>query len=113
MLLMIGVPLSRLYLGVHFPTDLLGGYILGILLLILCGRLGARLEAVLAARGLSWRLAIAILLPAFLILPLPAGEKSGLSAGATLMGVGVGTALEQRWVGFGWRARAGGGFFDS
>jgi len=33
--LMIGIPVSRLYLGVHFPTDLLGGYILGALLLIL------------------------------------------------------------------------------
>jgi hypothetical protein len=100
-LLMIAVPLSRLYLGVHFPTDLLGGYILGILLLILYGRLGARLEAVLAARGLVWRLGIAILLPTLLILPLPSGEKSGLSALATLMGIGVGMALEQQWVGFG------------
>ena len=36
--LMIGIPLSRVYLGVHFPTDLMGGYLLGgiILILFLC-----------------------------------------------------------------------------
>ena len=27
--LMIGIPLSRIYLGLHFPTDLFGGYLLG------------------------------------------------------------------------------------
>jgi hypothetical protein len=31
-LLLIFIPLSRIYLGVHFPTDLLGGYVLGAIL---------------------------------------------------------------------------------
>jgi membrane-associated phospholipid phosphatase len=31
--LLVFVPLSRLYLGVHFPTDLLGGYVFGAVLL--------------------------------------------------------------------------------
>lgn len=99
-LLMIGIPLSRLYLGVHFPTDLVGGYILGILLLISYGRVEPRVEAVLMAKGAAWQLAIALILPALLIILLPSGTGSGLSAGATLMGIGVGMVLEHRWVGF-------------
>ena len=38
-LLIILIPLSRVYLGVHFPTDLLGGYLLGAAFLLLYLRL--------------------------------------------------------------------------
>lgn len=99
-LLMIGIPLSRLYLGVHFPTDLLGGYLLGALLLLLHAWLGPRVEAMMAARNLAWRLLTAIILPSLLILLLPSGTGPGLSAGAALMGMAVGLVLEHHWVGF-------------
>ena len=41
-LLMVLIPLSRVYLGVHFPTDLLGGYVLGAIVLLLYLRLEPR-----------------------------------------------------------------------
>ena len=50
--LMIAIPVSRLYLGVHFPTDLLGGYILGILLLVLYLQFVLKVEAWLIQKGL-------------------------------------------------------------
>ncbi|MBN1103828.1 MAG: phosphatase PAP2 family protein [Deltaproteobacteria bacterium] len=99
-LLMVLIPLSRLYLGVHFPTDLLGGYILGALLLILYVRLEPRVEALFKARGLIWQLAAALCVPGLLILLAPAGAKSALAAGATLTGIAVGMVLEERWVRF-------------
>ena len=54
----------------------------------------------MAARNLACQLATALILPALLILLLPSGTGSGLSAGAALMGMAVGVVLEHRWVGF-------------
>jgi len=42
--LVIFIPLSRVYLGVHFPHDLLGGYLLGAVCLALFLWLGPRVE---------------------------------------------------------------------
>jgi hypothetical protein len=97
-LLMVLVPLSRIYLAVHFPTDLLGGYVMGLLVLLLYLWLEPRAEAALERAGLIWQLAISILVPAVLLLILPV--ETAVSSGSTLAGMGVGFALERRWVGF-------------
>lgn len=99
-LLMVLVPLSRVYLGVHFPTDLLGGYLLGLLFLVLFGWIGPWVERRLGETGLRWRLGLAIIVPSLLLLVYPGGEKHGVSACAMLMGMGTGFVLERRWVAF-------------
>jgi len=98
--LMLMIPLSRLYLGVHFPTDLLGGYLLGAALLLLYLRLEPIAEAWLAQKGLGWQLCTGIFIPLFLLLLVPGKGKHGVIICATLMGMGAGFAIERRWVRF-------------
>ncbi|MGD2187820.1 MAG: phosphatase PAP2 family protein [Desulfobacterales bacterium] len=99
-LLMIGIPLSRLYLGVHFPTDLVGGYILGAVLLVLYLRFAFNIEAWLDRKGLIWQMAAAVLLPIGLILIHPGEALYALSACGVLMGFATGIIAEQRWIQF-------------
>ena len=97
-LLMVLIPLSRVYLGVHFPTDLLGGYVLGALLLLLYLWLEPGVEQRLASMRLGWQLVLASVGPLLLALVFP--TEDGITTSATLMGMGVGFILERRWVGF-------------
>ncbi len=109
LLLIILIPLSRVYLGVHFPTDLLGGYVLGALFLVLYLRLEGRAGAWLDKKGFAWQLGAALGMPLLLLAASPPGNRHIIDACATLMGVGAGAALEQKWIRFSsgglWRRR--------
>jgi membrane-associated phospholipid phosphatase len=98
--LMVLVPLSRVYLGVHFPTDLLGGYLLGAFLLLVYLRLEPLVERWLTGKGLGWHMGLAVAVPVLLAQAYPGGEKHGISACGMLMGMAVGFVLERRWVAF-------------
>jgi hypothetical protein len=98
MLLMLLVPLSRLYLGVHFPTDLVGGYWLGALMLFVAIGPALRIEAWLRSWRPGWQLAAAVALPSILMqLSLNTVSVTVMS---TLMGFGIGLIAENRWVRF-------------
>jgi membrane-associated phospholipid phosphatase len=98
--LIIAVPLSRIYLGVHFPTDIIGGYVLGILLLLGFLWLVPRAEVWMAVKGFKWQLGIAFFVPLVLIFISPAGDRDCLTAVSTLWGFTVGLVLERRWIRF-------------
>jgi membrane-associated phospholipid phosphatase len=99
-LLMIGIPLSRVYLGVHFPTDLVGGYLIGGLILLLFLWLSPLVENWLSDRGFAWQLFFSIAGPFILVLLNPTGNQYVLSMISILMGVCTGFVLERRYVGF-------------
>ncbi len=97
-LLMLLIPLSRVYLGVHFPTDLLGGYLIGAALVLLYLWAEPEGERWLDGKGFAWQLGLALTVPLLLVLLLP--TQDGVTAGATLAGMGAGFVLERRWIGF-------------
>ncbi len=96
--MMLFIPLSRIYLGVHFPHDVLGGYVIGAVLLFLYLWLEPGVERWLEEKGLAWQLGVAVFAP--LVLMLLFLTDDGVTEGATLMGMGVGFVLERRWVRF-------------
>jgi membrane-associated phospholipid phosphatase len=98
--LMIGIPVSRLYLGVHFPTDLIGGYILGALLLIVYLELASKAEAWLVQKGVIWQFIVATILPVLFILMSPRGDLNSLNASGILLGFAPGIVLERRLIKF-------------
>ena len=95
-LLVVLVPLSRVYLAVHFPRDLLGGYVLGMIMLALFAWLAPGAETGLARLSLTWQLVVAITIPLAAALVVPG--KNAVTAAATLLGMGVGFAMERRWI---------------
>lgn len=97
-LLIVLVPLSRLYLGVHFPHDLFGGYVIGALLLFAYVWWGERVEQWLARQSLGAQLALvaALSIPLMLIFL----TEDGVTGGATLLGMGIGFVIQARWIGF-------------
>ena len=98
--LMVFIPLSRIYLGVHFPTDLLGGYVLGTAMLLIYLRLERSVGAWLKKKGAPWQLGAALALPLLLVLLLPTGTKHGVTACAMIMGGSAGFVLESHLVRF-------------
>jgi len=98
--LILSIPLSRIYLGAHFPIDLLGGYALGALVLFLFLRLDPVLETWFTKKKIFYQLGVSMGLPVLLILLVPSGNDGLLTALGGLMGVATGVVLERRWVGF-------------
>ena len=99
-LLIILIPLSRLYLGVHFPTDLVGGYLIGAILLLVYLWFEPKVAQWFVKKGVSWQICAALVVPSLMIFFCPGEGKYGIGSAATLMGMGMGFIFERLWVGF-------------
>lgn len=97
-LLATGIALSRIYLGVHFPTDVVGGLLIGALILFGWYRYGEDLTERVGRLPLRHQLWLAVV-PALTAMALWS-SPSMVTAAATFMGMAVGFVLERRYVRF-------------
>lgn len=107
--LILGIPLSRVYLGVHFPIDIAGGYLLGSILLVGFVKSENYFVDLRQKIGLAGMLAAAGCLPAILAIAV-CEDKTAVSAMGALAGMAAGFLMEHRYLGFApprnWRFKA-------
>ncbi len=105
-IIMIMVPISRLYVGVHFPTDLLGGYIIGIIVLFLYLKLESPVIKWLSQKNIWIQLLLSVLAPLLLLIIAPAktliisticGMMIGCSVGLTIANNRVDFQIAHAW----------------
>lgn len=105
-LLMLMIGLSRMVLGVHFPQDVLGGWAIGIVVLVLYVWAEPRVASWLGRQQVVLRATLAVVFPLLLILLHPADTQGlypaegALTPGSALVGMGLGVIMERAWVRF-------------
>jgi len=92
------VSLSRLYLGVHFPHDVIGGILFGAIAVAVFLRVEPAVSARLAALPFGAQIVGSLVVPIALLIVVV--NRDSVAATGVLAGLGIGYAIQRRWVNF-------------
>lgn len=92
------VSIGRMYVGVHFPQDVIAGAAIGLVLLVGYAAVEPRVREWLTQASLAIKLGLAVIIP--LVLAVIHFTPSTGTATGTLLGFAVGLVLEEKWVQF-------------
>jgi membrane-associated phospholipid phosphatase len=105
-LAILGVGLSRIVLGVHFPQDVLGGWLIGLVVLVIYVWAEAPVARWIAGQKTAVQVVLAVGVPVLLIFLHPSDmaglypAEAAITPMSAMVGFGLGLIMERRWVGF-------------
>jgi hypothetical protein len=105
-LVILGVALSRIVLGVHFPQDILGGWLIGLVVMVVYIWLEPPVARWLSGQQTGVQVVLAVGVPVLLIFVHPSDvdglypAERAITPMSALAGLGLGLVMERRWVRF-------------
>jgi len=104
--LILLIAFSRIYVGVHFPQDIVGGLLIGLLLLVAYNRVVGTIEKRRFDLPLPMKLTLSVVIPLALLFTHPfdvdgtyPAELAATTMG-TILGMSIGFVLEQEHIHF-------------
>ncbi len=104
--LIVLIAFSRIYVGVHFPQDVVGGVLIGLLLLVAYSRLVGTIEERRFDLSLPIKLALSVVVPLALLFVHPFDvdgtypAKIAATTMGTVLGMSIGFILEREYIRF-------------
>lgn len=105
-LLIVAIGFSRMVLGVHYPQDVIAGWLVGFLLLALFVWVEPAAGRWISEQHAAVQFGLAVTIPLLMIFLHPADTEGlypaegAITPAASLMGLGIGVIMERAWVRF-------------
>jgi membrane-associated phospholipid phosphatase len=105
-LLIVGISLSRILLGVHYPQDLVGGWLVGLIVVVAYAWAAPPIGRWIDKQRMALQLSIAVVAPLLLIFLHPADTEGlypaerAITPMSVMLGMGVGFVMERAYVRF-------------